>query len=331
MLTSALMNNVTSEPFRAGASQPLSPRPLGRMRGHPHCGSQGARIPPLPLPTSFDVGENPRNLLTPTRSHDGVIRRERETNHVWNPDHYLMKLSLSHVATAGLLASALQFVTLQAQSTLHLDHARTLVAQLRTQGEAGEFFDENGVEYNRYGASWSNSYIAWGDPSYVHAVCSNFYIRLMMDSYPGWTARGVGFTSSSPSSAVLHDAVEANACQYVHVTDFGAAQPGDLLAIKYLDGSASSGHTMILDSAEPSFVYGDGTVRWSVQVIDCSSGVHSQDTRVFPGYTSSGVGSGYMNVYTLNGQITGYSWSQSNSSKIYTPNLRHLTVGRLAF
>jgi hypothetical protein len=239
-----------------------------------------------------------------------------------------MKRPLPLVALAAISLAAGSAL---GQSTVHLDNARALTAQLRVQGEAGLFLDGQGVAYNEYGASWSSSYISWGIPASVHAVCSNFYIRLMMDSYPGWTSKGMGFTSASPTSAVLHDAVEAGACGYHRVEDFAAAQPGDLLVAKYLSGGSSSGHTMILDEAVPAQAYPDGTIRWSVRVIDCSSGVHSQDTRVFPGTTSSGVGSGLMNVYTLDGTIAGYSWSQSSKNVVYTPDLRHLTVGRLDF
>jgi hypothetical protein len=218
-----------------------------------------------------------------------------------------------------------------AQSTAHLDLARDMVVQLRTQGEAGQFFDAQGVEYNRYGAAWSDSFIVLDSPAYARAVCSSFYIRLMMAAYPGWTAQGAGFPGASPNSATIHDAIEANACGYSRVTDFAQAQAGDVLVIKYLDGGSNSGHTMLLDSATPAQMLPNGTVRWSVKVIDCSSGVHSQDTRVFQGYTSTGVGSGYLNVYTFGGAITGYSWSQSNGSKIYGPSARHMTVGRITF
>ncbi len=233
------------------------------------------------------------------------------------------------LAFAAALTGSVAVAT--AQSTEHLDLARDLVAQLHAQGEAGLFFDENGVEYNQYGAAWSDSFIVLENPAYAHAVCSNFYVRLMMGAYPGWTAKGAGFASSSPNSATLPDAIEVNACGYARVADFAQAQPGDVLVIKYLEGGSNSGHTMLLDSATPAQVLANGTVRWSVKVIDCSSGVHSSDTRVFPGYTSTGVGSGYLNVYTLGGAITGYSWSQSNGSKIYGPSARHLTIGRITF
>lgn len=243
--------------------------------------------------------------------------------------HNVITRSLANFTLALALTGSAAVAA--AQSTDHLDLARDLVAQLRTQGEAGLFFDEHGVEYNRYGASWSDAFIAVDQPAYAHAVCSNFYIRLMMAAYPGWTAKGAGFPGASPNSATLHDAIEANACGYTHVPDFALAQPGDVLVIKYLDGGSNSGHTMLLDSATPAQVLANGTVRWSVKVIDCSSGVHSQDTRVFPGYTSTGVGSGFLNVYTFDGTVTGYSWSQSNGSKIYSPAARHLTVGRITF
>lgn len=236
--------------------------------------------------------------------------------------------------TTGLavwVSVAIAAPTAAAQSTVHLDNAIDLVAQMRVQGEAGIFFDEHGVEYNKYGSSWANSQVVLDNPAYVHAVCSNFYIRLMMASYPGWTARGAGFVSSSPTSATIHDAIEAEACLYSRVDDFSTAQPGDVLAIKYPNGGGSSGHTMILQSATPNLEYEDGTIRWSVQVIDCSSGVHTDDSRVFQGYTSSGVGSGSMYFYTLDGEITGYSWSQSQYSTIYAPQARHIAVGRLTF
>ncbi|HTI69125.1 MAG TPA: hypothetical protein VMF06_04130 [Candidatus Limnocylindria bacterium] len=234
----------------------------------------------------------------------------------------------SWLATAAL---CLATYSIQAQSTTHLTRAMSLVSQLRAQGEAGHFFDNYGVEYNQYGAAWANSYITVGNPSYVHAVCSNFYIRLMTQSYPGWTAKGVGFSNASPSSEVIHDAIEANACQYVKVSDFANWHAGDVLVVKYFDDSANTGHTMILEQAEAETAYDDGTVRWSVKVIDCSSGVHSNDSRVFPNYTSTGVGSGYLYVYTLNGHITQYSWKQSSGSTLYPQNVRHMTLGRLAF
>lgn len=231
----------------------------------------------------------------------------------------------------GLLMVGLSSLVSVAQSTTHLTLARGLVAQLKSQGDAGLFFDANGVEYNKYGAAWADSFITWGNPAYVHAVCNNFYIRLMMDAYPGWTAKNAGFASSSPNSGVLHDAVEANVCGYNKVNDFSNWQAGDLLVVKYYDDSANSGHTMLLDDALTVSTAADGTVKWAVKVIDCSSGVHTSDSRVFPNYTSSGAGTGWMYVYTKNGQITAYSWSQTKGSKVYTPDLRHMTLGRQTF
>lgn len=231
----------------------------------------------------------------------------------------------------ALLMLALCALTARAQSTTHLAHAQSLVDQLRTQGEAGLFFDANGVEYNLYGASWADSYILETNPAYAHGMCNNFYVRLMIASYPGWSAKWAGFTNSSPNAAAIHDAIVSNLCHYVQIPNITDWVAGDVLAIKYYEDNISSGHIMILEGLKPTLYYRDGTIKWAVRVIDCSKGPHSQDTRVFPNYTSSGAGRGVLSVYSKNGGVTGYSWSQSAGSTIYAPGVHHLTAGRLTF
>jgi hypothetical protein len=238
----------------------------------------------------------------------------------------MKKIFLKHVAALLLATTA---VAAYAQAPVHHVNAQNLVTNLRAQGEAGLFFDQNGVEYNKYGASWSSVKITYGYPAYAQAVCSNFVTRLLMDSYQGWTAKSVGFSSSSPNSAAFYDAVESNTKGFTKVTNFANWQPGDLMFAKYFDGSSNSGHTMLVNQAVAGAPAADGSIRWSVQVIDCSSGTHTNDTRVFANYKSSGVGMGWMYVYTNGaGQITAYSWSQSKGSTIYTPATRALTLGR---
>ena len=54
------------------------------------------------------------------------------------------------------------------------------------------------------------------------------------------------------------------------MASYTLSPPGDVMAIKYFDdASSNSGHTMILESATPTLTYADGSVRWSVKVIDC--------------------------------------------------------------
>jgi len=221
----------------------------------------------------------------------------------------------------------------RAQSTLHLNTAQAVVAQMRAQGETGEFFDDNNVEYNKYGASWSKSLFVLDDPAYVHAQCSSFFTHVMMASYPGWTGQSAGFGSASPTAAEYHDAIEAGVNGFRQVKLFANIRPGDILAAKYFDGSANTGHVMIVNDAIPGTPDANGITRWSVQVIDCSSGIHSSDSRVFleSGYVSSGAGIGWMYVYTKSNHITGYSWSQANGSRFYRPAVRHLILGRLSF
>jgi hypothetical protein len=225
-----------------------------------------------------------------------------------------------------LLASA-AFVS--AAPTTHLDNARTLVTHLRAQGEAGMFFDQNNVEYNQYGAPWSEVLLDYREPAYADAVCSSFLTRLLMDSYAGWSAKGNGFASVSPTAAVYHDAITAGFGGFRQIGAFENIKPGDILAAKYLDASTDTGHIMIVNNAVPGEPDAKNYIRWSVQVIDCSKSTHSADTRTFPSYTSRGVGMGWMYVWTRWNKITSYAWSQRSGSLVYTPDVRHLVLGRL--
>ncbi|HSI72081.1 MAG TPA: hypothetical protein VK934_02805 [Fimbriimonas sp.] len=216
-----------------------------------------------------------------------------------------------------------------AAPTVHLENARSLVSHMRAQGELGMFFDQNNVEYNQYGANWANVVLDYHEPAYANAVCSSFLTRLLMDSYAGWTAKGKGFASASPTAAVYHEAVSASFGGFREVKVFENIKPGDILAAKYLDGSADTGHIMIVNDAIAGPPDAKGYIRWSVQVIDCSKSTHSTDTRGFPNYTSRGVGMGWMYIWTRWNKIVSYAWSQRNGSIVYTPEVRHLVLGRL--
>ena len=218
----------------------------------------------------------------------------------------------------------------------HLTSADAIVTKLRTQGQAGQFTDAQGMPLNHYGASWANAFAIWGPTARVDAQCSSFVTLVMQNAYVGWTAKKAGFTSASPTAAMYHDAIESNTKGFKKVGEFEDALPGDFLMAKYFDDSANSGHAMIVRSAaivdtNPA----TGITTWSIQVIDCSSGVHSNDTREFVGpnggsFETNGAGRGTMRVRTKNGDIVDYSWSFKNGSILYKPSTRHLTLGRLS-
>jgi len=220
-----------------------------------------------------------------------------------------------------------------ASNTVHLNRAMLLVNNMRLQGEKGLFTAPNGKPLNQYGAAWPNAMVSIGSPARTYARCSSFVTLMMMISYPGWTAQNAGFGSASPTAAMYHDAFEASSNGFKKVPKFSLAHPGDLLAVKYSDPDDDTGHIMILVDAVAGAPDANGVTPWTVDVIDCSKSGHSQDTRNFSlggGTTieTNGAGSGKMLVFTKNDKIVGYAWSLLNGSTIYTPDVRHMTIGR---
>jgi len=219
----------------------------------------------------------------------------------------------------------------------HLSAADSLVSKLRSQGEAGLFTTSTGTPLNHYGASWSSAYAIWNPTAMVDAQCSSFVTLVMQASYPGWTAKGAGFGTASPTAAMYHDAIETNTHGFAKVADFNDIMPGDFLMAKYYDDSASTGHAMIVrDAQEIAVDPNTGITTWAVQVIDCSKSGHSSDSRDFlqangTVISTNGAGRGTMCVMTQNGAIVAYAWSFNSGSTLYTPSVRHLTLGRLAY
>jgi len=214
---------------------------------------------------------------------------------------------------------------------VHLTAALSLDHELRVQGEAGHFYASDGTAYNRYGADYPNGYLDWGQPARAYARCGSF-LTMLLEATSGWTPKMAGFTSASPSAAMYYDAIQSNYYGLQHVTTFSTIAPGDLLVSKYLDNTGDSGHVMIVNSAKAGAPDSAGTVKWQVEVVDCSSSNHSNDTRVFTSggmtFSTGGVGRGSIYVYTRNNQVTGWTWSLTSAA--YTPAGRPLTLGRLA-
>lgn len=216
----------------------------------------------------------------------------------------------------------------------HLTNADTLVTKLRTQGLNGEFNDAAGKPLNQYGAAYKDVVMISTPTAKVNAVCANFITVLLEKTY-GWKAKTAGFTSVSPDPAMYHDAIESNSNGFTHIEEFENAAPGDLLMAEYYDDHANVGHAMIVRNVELLDEDEDTGIReWSVEVIDCSKNIHSNDSREFVKadgtvLATQGAGRGKMRVLTQDGEIVGYSWSFRNGSIIYTPDVRHLTLGRL--
>jgi hypothetical protein len=251
-----------------------------------------------------------------------------------------MTLNTPFTKALAILAAVAAYGMAHTETTTdapaHLNAANAIVNKLRAQGDAGQHTDAAGKALNNYGASWANAYAVWGPTAKVDAQCSSFVTLVMQNSYAGWTAKKAGFSTASPTAAMYHDAIESQTKGFVKVGEFEQIRLGDFLMAKYLDDSSNTGHAMIVSgAAEVDEDEETGIKTWAVQVIDCSSSTHSNDTREFAqtdGTTlvTEGAGRGTMRVFTKDGDIVGYTWSFRNGSTLYTPEVRHLTLGRLA-
>lgn len=242
--------------------------------------------------------------------------------------HRVVRRLLASLSLGGMLAGAMAL----GPNPAHLSTAEMLVANMRAQGERGLFNAPNGMPLNQYGAGWPNAMISVASPARTYARCSSFVTLVLMMSNPGWTASNAGMGSASPTAAMYHDAIEASVNGFKKVGKFSNVRAGDLLMVKYADPDDDTGHAMIVRDFAASDPDVNGVVTWTVQVIDCSKSVHSEDTRVFNvgvGTTvvTNGAGMGKIRVFTKNDKIVGYAWSLSGGT-IYLPEDRHMTLGR---
>lgn len=168
------------------------------------------------------------------------------------------------------------------------------------------------------------------------SVCSALVAHLMMQTY-GY--RAADFASwlggRFPRAAGFHDAIVAGH-GFDPVLRVSDIRPGDILAIKYPPGSKPTGHVLLAASrpverhaTEPVVA---GTVQYELSVIDSSHTGHGPtDTRHYAkGKFHTGVGEGLFRLYVApDGTLAGYSWSVTKASEEYTPDERHLVIGRL--
>lgn len=185
-----------------------------------------------------------------------------------------------------------------------------------------------------------DSVVTWkgvdGAEAYVsHTDCSGLINALLARSY-GLTRddfkRWLG--KPRPLASTYHEAITAQN-GFRHIERAGEIRPGDLIAIKYPDGSENTGHIMLVAEAprlrEASKPVVKDTEQWEARVIDSSKSGHGKtDTRrLDDGAFRQGVGAGMFRLYTdRRGVIVGYSWSTFGASDFYSQDERNLVVGR---
>lgn len=209
---------------------------------------------------------------------------------------------------------------------LHLNWGNTLVSELTP-------------EHNEYASSPSYIHFA-GQGSYTitenRSLCSSFITELFKFSYNLTDSYFYQWTgSSSPDAALYHDLI-VSGNGFTSIESILNVQPGDIMSIKYNDGTTTAtGHSMVVSGfpklRSPTNPIVSGTIQYEIPVIDSSKSGHGPlDTRLMPdGTWDSGAGEGVFRVY-VNPQsfaVVGHTWSTYNGT-YYTQNARHLAVGR---
>lgn len=227
----------------------------------------------------------------------------------------------------------------------HLTKGLQLVDEISGAQAAGVLVDANNVPLNRYGGSWNSatnpSYIRFAAlPSVLPAnntKCAPLVTHLLKSCYNwNWSA----YSFSDPILGVTKSTASPYPYQYIallkegkgfaaRITRLDQVLPGDVL-LWWNIGSADNDHAMIVvgvnlaggkaypsdhANANPALA---GTTYYEVEVLDSSSGVHTNDSRIVPvnGVDTQipGVGTGTIGVLVdANFEIVGTTWSLPNS------------------
>jgi hypothetical protein len=179
--------------------------------------------------------------------------------------------------------------------------------------------------------------VTWTGVVASHTDCSGFVDHLLMhvdgyspDDFKRW------FGSHRPTAERYHDAI-IEGRGFVAVAAVGDLQPGDVIAVKYLNRRDNTGHIMMVVNAPTRMVAAKpfvmGSEQWAVDVIDSSESGHGpMDTRHkqgIGGHDHDGLGRGVFRLYAgAHGEVTGFSWSTAAASRFIAPDDEHVVLGR---
>ena len=161
-----------------------------------------------------------------------------------------------------------------------------------------------------------------------HSDCSGFITALWRRSYGlGELEMRRWLGTAAPQAKHFHAAIiEANRFERIDHVD--QIRPGDLLASRYVQPrSGATGHLMLAAAKpQPVGVCQVGRCVHRLVVVDSSRRGHgSADTR----RAGSGVGRGVIQLLSaMDGQLLGYRWSESPSSRWRVQPQEVLVVGR---
>lgn len=233
------------------------------------------------------------------------------------------------IRVEGLLIISLLFfcgVAVGTKRKSHLDWAKILVKELLAENTSYQH---------------KNGYVKWkgqdgADVYESHTDCSGFINALLERAYGLTSDEFEQWLGKRRPFAITYYTAIVNEQSFKRIELVKDVQPGDIIAIKYPDGSENTGHIMVVAETprerKPSKPEIEGTTQWEIDVIDSSESGHGKtDTRRrSDGSFGSGVGEGVFRVYTdSKGQMVGYTWSTFANSEYYDQSARQLVIGRL--
>jgi hypothetical protein len=168
--------------------------------------------------------------------------------------------------------------------------------------------------------------------------CNGFVNHLLAHSYgfkPAAMKRWLGKTR--PTADLYYDKINEGV-GFTKIDRITDARPGDLLAVKYIARTDTTGHIMLLASVPekmtPRAPAVPKTIQWQVTVIDSSKSGHgpsdTRQARGTGGKDHAGLGRGVLRLYAdAKGNVAGFSWSTRAGSKFVAPRDEALVIGRL--
>ncbi|HKN53389.1 MAG TPA: hypothetical protein VJX66_12850 [Amycolatopsis sp.] len=218
---------------------------------------------------------------------------------------------------------------------------------------------ESPVANNVYKDAGDANIVTWGTPGQPltwqnQSQCASFQSAVLRHTYPEWANDAfftTNFGTTSPTARTYQNTFASTTVpHFTPVTQVTALQPGDLIAIDYVNGqTTNTGHIVMVRQVKGVYVAPsptlnfDGETQYAVEIADCTSDPHGEygignyaafpDSRInADGTQREGIGYGHMMIYgsTATGVFTRYRWSvNSSSTKTYTVAQRPISAVRV--
>jgi hypothetical protein len=171
-------------------------------------------------------------------------------------------------------------------------------------------------------------------PAVCHADCSGLVNWLLLEG-EGRPEGGLQrwFGANRPVARHYHDAIVAEK-HFQRIRRMEDCLPGDVIAMKYPEGNANTGHVMIAAErpkqrpATAPLV--PDSEQWEATIIDSTRSPHGSDSRrLKDGSRREGIGMGIVRIYAnADGEPIGFTWGMSAQSEFRAMKDRPIVIGR---